>query len=306
VATLLSNLSPSLKRALSWAGAYLLWIVVFKLLALTLVTYFMHSSNPSVRFDEISEAIASNELTLLGLASLGFLLLLWAFYPITQTRRSDIVTAERIEKRFVPGFMHGALLSSGIALAFILAGYYRFLGIPFDFEEAPLQLAAIAVRVLALICLAYSEEFIFRGRIATHISKQLPPLPAAFAVAGLYVLVKAVQFDFALGIMQMTTLALLSLVLTFRARRDRDFASAAGFVAAILVVFHPLLSLPIFGNDFTGIALIKFLASGGAVEGSEQFELQRFLSGGAGGPFSSFAFQLILLLDLLRGTLRKL
>ncbi len=297
------KLTPELKRALAWVSAYLGWILVIKLLTVTLVTYFMQSSNSGVRFDEISEALASNEVTLLGLAAIGFLLLVRAFNPITSTRLADIVTAERIEKRFIPGFMHGALLASGVTLAFILAGYYRYLGIPFDFEEAPLQLATIGVRVAALILLAYSEEFIFRNQIGRHLEKDFPPLVRGLIVAGLYVLVKAVQFDFALGLMQMATLALLSVALSYRTRRDRDFGGAAGFLAALLVIFHPVLSLPIFGNDFTGIALIKFL---GAPEGTAQFELQRFLSGGAGGPFSSFAFQMLLLLDILRGTLRKI
>ena len=303
MATLSNSPSTALKRGFAWFSAYFAWILAVKLLAVTLVTYFMQASNPKVRFEEISEALASNEVTLLGLAALGFLILVRAFNPITSSNTADMINAERIEKRFIPGFMHGALLASGLALAFILSGFYRYLGIPFDFEEAPLQLATILVRTAALVCLAYSEEFIFRHQIAHHLEKSFPPLLRGLLVAGLYVLVKCLQFDFALGLMQMTTLALLSLMLSYRARRDGDFGSPAGYLAALFVVFHPVLSLPVFGNDFTGIALIKFQ---GAPEGSSQLELQRFLSGGAGGPFSSFAFQMLLLLDILRGTLRKL
>jgi hypothetical protein len=76
----------------------------------------------------------------------------------------------------------------------------------------------------------------------------------------------------------------------------------AGFWAALLVVFHPLLGLPVFGNDFSGLFLVKYQALPGEQEGT--ISTLRFLSGGPGGPISAFALQLLLLLDIARGIVK--
>ncbi len=300
----------ALGRSAGWAAAYAGWIVVFKLVVLTLVTYFLVSSHRTgtgsgaPRFDDISEILGSNEVTLMGVAALIFVVLVRAFNPITTTQTAEIFTGERFEKRFIPGFLHGAVIAMGVAFAFVVAGTHRYFGFLISFDDAALAIATITMRALALVSLAYCEEFIFRRKIPMQLNQFMNPVSASLVVAVLYCLVKAVQFD--LGVMHFLTLFLLSVALSLRANRDGDFTEGAGFVAALLVVFQSILSLPVFGNDFTGLVMIKFQGpTGDALEPTLHQSTLRLLTGGAGGPFSGLAFQFLLILDIARGILRK-
>ena len=232
----------------------------------------------------------------MGMSAVFFVALLRAFHPISTTTTTEIFTPARFEKYFLPGFAHGAVLAAGVTLAFLISGHYRYLGFFIQFEEAPLALLTVLVRVLALGAFAYCEEFIFRHKISREILKQVRgPKPAnlmsslvtAVVVAILYCGVKVIQFD--LGVVQLFTLFLVSMTLSIQSFVDGDFGRGAGFWAAMLIVFQPLLSLPALGGDFSGIVLIKFQPQ----RPTARDTLARMLTGGAGGPLSSIALQLL-------------
>jgi len=290
------KLVQGMARPVTYVAIYTSWIVAFRLLVLTLITYFLMASNS--RFQEISDAFASNELMLMGLSAFIFVLLLRGLNPLTSTTTAEIFTPHRFEKRFAPGFLHGAVLALGVTLAFLLSGLYRYLGFFIQFEEAPLAVGNVLLRIMTLGALVYCEEFIFRHKIMNSLRKQLPDIYAALITALLYCAVKAVQFD--LGLMHLTTLFLLSLSLALRSIVDGDFSRAAGFAAGLLVVFHPLLSLPILGNDFQGILLVKYQAASDLDSSTS-----RFLTGGVGGPLSSFALQFLFLIDVIQGLIKN-
>ena len=186
--------------------------------------------------------------------------------------------------------------------------------------------------MIALAALVYCEEYLFRYKVASYL-KDLPFLWSAFWTALLFCLVKLIQFD--LGLMHLVTLFLLSINLSFRAWKPAPggFARSAGFWAAILIIFHPLLSLPIFGNDFSGALLVRYqpITQGttpptlgtltgqtpqpvsGSVPPSDTVSALthspsrsiRLFSGGAAGPLASFIFQLFLILDIGRSILKR-
>jgi hypothetical protein len=285
-------LDRAYSRALSYSLTYLLWVLGFRLLVLTLITYFLMSANS--RFQDISDAYSSNEIMLVAVGAILYTALLKWLNPLTSTTTEEIFTPHRFEKRFLPGFAQGAVLACGVTLAFLLSGLYRYLGYFIQFEEAPLTLINILLRILGLGALAYCEEFVFRHKIMNYLRREMPDLGAAAFTALLYCGVKAFQFD--LGWMQLVTLGLLSFSLSIKAMVDGDFVRGAGFWAGLLIVFHPFLSLPVLGNDFPGILLVKYQ------EGSEGSATAfRLLTGGIGGPLSSFALQLLLLLDVGQG-----
>lgn len=297
-----------LGRALGYVAAYSAWVLAFRLLVLTFLTYFLMASGRRPRFEDISEAFGANELTVMGLGALLFVALLRALHPVTTTTLPEIFTPARFEKYFLPGFIHGATLAAGVTLAFVLSGHYRYLGSFIPFEEAPLAGLTVLVRILALGVFAYCEEFIFRHKISRYLLQQLGVvkstqfaghLVTASVVAVLYCGIKLLQFD--LGVMQLGTLFLVSITLSVRSFADNDFNRGAGFWAAMLIVFQALLSLPALGGDFAGIILIKYQNSLSANTGDEA---ARLLTGGVGGPLSSLALQMLLALDIARGLLR--
>jgi hypothetical protein len=66
------------------------------------------------------------------------------------------------------------------------------------------------------------------------------------------------------------------------------------------------MSLPVFGNDFGGLILIKYQQISSALGslGNPDSETTRFFSGGVGGPLASFAFQILMVFDIARNALR--
>lgn len=296
-----SRLSPETLRKV-WVRAvlclsfYALWILAVRLVALSLITYFMMSSHS--RFQEIAEVYSANEIGLAALGALLFIgLLLW-LTPLTSTTRFEIFTPQRFEKRFLPGFLQGTTIAALFAFAFLLGEIYRYLGFFIQAEEAPFMLASIGLRMASLIGLAYAEEFIFRHKILGYLRRTLPDLFAIGLAAVAYCLIKNLQFD--LSWTQTLTLFLASLALGVRATVSGDFARGAGLLAGALIVFQAILSLPVFGNEFQGVFLIKTDAAAEFTAGG-----MRFLSGGGGGPLSSVLVQLLLVFDLFRSLFKN-
>lgn len=315
-----SSSSPLRKihRRFSWLikpilfiSFYGFWVWAIRLLTLTLITYFTIS--PTSHFQDISDSFSSNEVSLMGLASLLFVALLCGLNPLTSTSVSEVISRERIEKGFLPGFVQGTFFAGGMLLAFLLTQVYRYLGYFIPLDEAPLELVNVLLRMAALGALAYCEEFIFHYKISKYLEGYLSNTAIAVLIGISYCSVKLLQFD--LGTMHLITLFLVSVSLYFRAQDESQFARGAGFWAAILILFHPLLSLPIFGNNFSGILLIKYqnIAPTHLYNHSHDYftstptsdSIIRILTGGAGGPLSSFAFQLLLILDIGRNTFRR-
>ncbi|MCM2323524.1 MAG: hypothetical protein NDJ90_09710 [Oligoflexia bacterium] len=308
---LLARRHQGITRALLICGSYAAWIVFFRLLVLTFITYFVMSSpGTGRRFEEVSEAFGSAELAVMGLGSFLYVVLALALNPLAsrslKTAFLGILSARRIESQFLPGFTHGAILASGIVLAFVLSGSHRYLGFFIHSAATGFAIGSVLLRSLGLLLLACCEEFLFRQKILESLRSPDPTgdgrrltqdLTVATLVSILYCAIKALQFDF--GLMHLITLFLVSFHLSLRALSQEDFGWGAGYWAALLLLFHPVLSLPIFGSEFSGTLLVKYQASlteTGETGGSTM----RFLTGGAGGPLSAFVLQILLIFDILR------
>jgi hypothetical protein len=282
---------------------YAFWILGIRLVSLSLITYFMIS--PTSHFQDISDTFSSYEIVIMGLSAFLFVFFLFSLNQVKTISYDQLITREQIEKRFFPSFIQGAFFAGAMALAFILSGVYRYLGYFIQLDDATLELLNLIIQMAALIALAYSEEFIFHYYLKKSLSENIPPLILGNVIAIFYCGIKMVQFD--LGILHLITLYLVSLCLFYRTQNEEEFAKGAGFWAGILITFHPLLSLPVFGNSISGILLIKYQPPNHtpALDLDSAHALKRLITGGLGGPFSSFTFQLLLLLDISRSILKK-
>jgi len=316
---------PGLSQSFAILMTYLGWSAVFKFISLTFVTYFVLSSGgtENSRFEDVNEALSSSQLALVALCAGGYIFLLRLFQPYSRkssgTANHGFFSPQKIETQFLPGFLHGAVLAAGVTLAFLLGGVYRYLGFFIQADQAPLAMAALLIRILSTLAFVYCEEFIFRKLILKCLTRrgeleEVSPASefwhhmAAIAFTGaMYVGMKLYQFD--LGWMQAITLFLVAFALGIRALTG-DFVLASGFWAAVLIVFQALLSLPILGNEFSGLVLIKYqslapaVAPGFWAPESTYGETLRLITGGAGGPLAGLAFQLLILFDILRGSVR--
>lgn len=328
---------PGISKAFFMIVAYVSWTLVFRLFSLTFITYFIMSAGSTgsplgggaevSKLEEINEALTTSQSVVTALGTLGFIYILKLFYNQHQivsggpaTRWVEFFSVQRFEKQFMPGFLHGAVLAAGVALAFLLSGIYRYLGFFVQTDNAPMATASLLLRSVSFIIFIYCEEYIFRHWVFKKLSTTLNPsrsryplnefwasLSVVFLSGIFYVGMKLIQFD--LGWMQALTLLLISFALGMRALGTGDFIQGAGFWAAILIVFQVLLSLPVFGQDFSGLFLLKYQATVAPTVAdlkdfwptdSSSGETLRWITGGAGGPLASLAFQILLLFDLTR------
>lgn len=318
--------------ALAYFAGYSVWIGLFKLLSLTIITYFVLVSRTHVtHFEDVNDAYGSAQISILAFCSLSFVVLQRLLDPLQKRENTSLFTPQRFEKLFLPGFTHGSVLAAGVLVAFLFSGIYHYLGFFVHFDQSVLALASIFIRVISIGVLVYTEEYIFREKIMGSIRRadsettpnilELPNLPlkqqqlrlaahlrnqefaAVAATSVLYLASKYLQFDSELGWMNGITLFLISVYLGLRMLFGRDFTPGAGFWTAVLVVFNPLMSLPIFGNEFGGLILIKYQQIATEL-GSQASDTTRFFSGGVGGPLAGFAFQILMIFDIARNALR--
>lgn len=268
------------------------WVVATRLLMLTLLTYSMVS--PTSRFQDISDAFSSNQVSFMGLGAFSFIVLLYFLRPMTTFEGQDFISRNHIELDLFPGLISGIFMAASLVILFVLAGPYRNFGSLVQIKEGLLEFLNILLRIFAVGVFVYCEEYLFRQRLLLLLKSRLSPLITVNLVTLFYVWIKFLQFD--LGIMHLVTLYLVSLALCCRSLNGRSFAYGAGIWGGILILFHPVLSLPIFGNEFSGLLWLKYQALA---------PLPRLLTGGQGGPLASLTFQILICLDILRSILKK-
>jgi hypothetical protein len=279
-------IDKSLVKSIVLAISYVAWILAFRLISLSFVVYFLTRAGHPATFEEINDAFSNNEITFIGLSAGCFLFLLKSLAPLIEASTSETelkFSFRDIRDEYFPGFLQGALLALSIVAGLLLTGCVRYVGFFVQIEDAGLAVLGIVLRVIALIAIGLCEEYLFR-RVSRTVPVQIGILALLFSV------VKLAQFD--LSWMHFATLFLLSTALSARRSQEKSFLPGAGFFSALLIVFHPLLSLPILGSDFSGIFLLKY---------QPQAFVPAAISGGAGGPLSSLALQAILLIETIRG-----
>lgn len=248
---------------------------------------------------------------MVSICALIFTLFIPLLNPLSSTSFREIFTPDRFEKRFLTGFSQGAVFACAVILAFLMSGTYRYLGFFIQIEDTSFALSNVVLRSLSLGSLIYCEEFLFRNKLLNYFKIGLEnALPDSFTtqlwgavlLSVTYCGVKSLQFD--LGWMHLLTLFLVSMSLSLRTLRTGDFTDGAGFWSALLILIHPLLSLPILGNDFSGLILVKYQSAIPSNSPTTLGNLLRVFSGGQGGPLSSLALQLLFLVDVTRSILR--
>ena len=285
-----------MRRALALALAYLSWNAAFRLIVLSLVTYFMARSGST--FGEISETSNTNLILVSGVASLSFLFVLTQLNPIASVSRSEIITGHLIEYRFYPAFLRGAVFACVFAFIGLMGGFYHYVGFFVQSDAPALAVFGLVFRATSIILMVYIDEFIFRGRFMAHVRESAHPARSIVLCALFYTLSKSLEFH--VGLAHLVTLALLGTALSLRSYFHKNFAEGAGLLAGFLMIAHCAFSLPIFGNESQGIILLRY-----------DFRLDldapmiRFLTGGLGGPLSSVVIQALILGDILRNIYRE-
>ncbi len=279
------------KKCLLLFSGYTALLLLVRSLGLSVLTYILSFGRSGLY--EISDVFGSNEILLSSTSACIFIFIAVRLFPSNEVQWREIFDGPRFQRNFMPGFLKGSFLALLFVLGWILVGAYRNFGILITFNEATAALALVLARTASIILVTYVEEYIFRAKILSWLMQIFSRLGAAVLVSALYCMAKGLQYD--LGLKQWLTLFLVSMTLSVQVSRGSHFSKTAGLLAGFLVVFHPVCSLPIFGNEYQGIFLIKF-QNDPEIDAS----LLKTLSGGASGPIASLLLQAAVAIDILR------
>ena len=286
--------SPGLAQAIRFSLSYGVWIILVRFIYISLVTYF--NISPQARLQDMSDSIYHYSLTMAGLSAILFIILLSALQPIVRFNGRDFYQPHRLEGEWIKGFMRGSLVVSLLCIPLLLSGYYKWVGFYLHPTEAPLEFIHTIIRILSIVLLTYAEGYLFFVRLPQYLQGTIPQWMIAQIIAFYYCLAQYLQFD--LGLLQAACLYGVALSLYYRALLSGHFDQGAGFWSAILILFNPLLSLPIFGSEHFGILIIKpDLNMAGDIS-------PHWITGGVRGPLCSPIFQIFLLFDFIKSMMK--
>lgn len=248
-------------------------------------------------FHAIQQLSTQTHFYEIGWSGFLFLFFLKISHPQLQNSQ-DLFHLHFLEKYYFSSFLKAYLTGSGIIFFLLLLGYYQYAGYALQKEDTSWSLLSILLRTFTLLIFVYTEEFIFREKIRKNLSHW--PLTLSIQLTALlYCGVKAIQFQ--LSWTQLFSLYLVSLFLSYQREKTNHFTHNAGYWAAILILYHVILSLPVLGQSFSGVFLIQYAIP--REEENVSFfgkTLLQWLTGGAGGPLSSLIFQILLVVEIFK------
>lgn len=251
---------------------------------------------------DIGEEFTRLELLEAACAALLFTLIYGLFYPITAHSLREIFSLKRLRTRFLPGVAQGLILGGTVIFVFVVAGSYEYLGFFTHLGETSNSLAGIAFRILGLMSWVYCEEFFFRHKFFQLLGYRLFPWIPIVLSALLSMAFRWFQFD--IDPIQAGTLFLAYIWLAFRSYTEREFSMGAGLWCGLLILLHPILGLPIFGIETTGMFLFQFFPhfTSGISLATETVQL---LTGALSGPLSGIIFQFLFLFRIIHLTVEN-
>jgi hypothetical protein len=153
---------------------------------------------------------------------------------------------------------------------------------PSSWEEGFWPLLSCISRAIAWLAWAFAEEWVFRKVLLEKLRTRYSAWISILIVTALWTLTRS--WHQGLGLNQTITLILLGMALGLSVCQGRSYLTGAAILGTSTLIFQVLFSLPVLGQDFTGIWIIKFRAE----------NLLQLVSGGPGGPLSSAFLQLAL------------
>lgn len=271
---------PLVEAALA-VFAYIVTYFMVKTLFLSFIPpLFLLKEPPTIQ--QISDLYNVNRIILAGIS---------AFALVTIASRRLNLMPYDFSRAAAFECGRGALLATALVVGFLLARTHQFFGIVLDAENGVSTVSVLLIRSLSLALLILCEERLFRGYVYPKLLEWASPLPSAVITAILSVFVKWIQFP--IGIAQGLTLFLLSILIHPIPVRERRNAYGASFLVGVLIMLHPILSLPIFGTELPGLFLVKYLSF-------DEQSWVRVLTGGSGGPLSGVLFQSLIVLEFAR------
>jgi hypothetical protein len=291
--------SPTFRIGALVAGyIFTCWLV--RLVFITIVTYFFLQNRTPLQ--DVGDVIRANYITTYGIAAALYITVLQFLYPLTITNWREVLPTKKAKATYPTGMVAGMVVAASLLFGTTLGGHYQFLGSYIKFDEIAISAGSVFVFALSLLSITLVEEFIFRGKAEPHLrilfqKEKLPPKlrePATVvAMAIVYVFIKDLQFT--LEPMEALNMGLLSACLSKVRKETGSYVSAAGFAAGMYIVMHAICSLPLFGQDISGIILVR---------APDEKGISSLLSGGEHGPENGLALTVLLTIYALQQKLK--
>ena len=279
----LKQRSRSIPRALALFGGYLFVQWAVGLIVLTLSTFVVTRSGDSV--PRVADFIFTNKVPIHSLAAILFVLLIHQLYPLTDTRLPAVFKRNFSTYHFLQGLMLGLVLVVGG----LLGGHFSWLGFYMHFDEIVINFVSTVLFSFGLFTFVIFEEYLMRSVVEPQLRRFGSPTVLYIASCAIYVALKYFQFE--LTWFAALNFALLNLVFSTIARKERSHMSSATLAATFLFTLHTLFSLPFLGQDMPGVFLLRAVEIENA---SGVRSLGVLLSGGTQGPENSLLLTVLL------------
>jgi hypothetical protein len=301
---LLSCLTPVIT-----AGTYLLWLKLWDLIFLSLITFALRKQG----LPEMHDLYMGHRLVILGFASIFYFHILRSLRPFSRIAYLPLLTRQNFETSFLPGITHGAFTAAILVFLLILLGVYRWVGWVTPYDQSLSLFFGVLLRGAGLVTWALADEWFWRRQVFLPFYQKLATQarnPALrkfeFALALIFTLLLSLASKvllFSLGLAQSLTLSLAALVFTLRFAIDRTETRSSGYWFGLVAVLQLILGQPLFGHEFSGIFLIKYQANdlGVAAELLDRQSIAvRWISGGAQGLIASLALIAVLTMEAIQ------
>lgn len=279
-------------RAIVLVLTYFLIGRAARLTFMTISTYFYIQGSGNL--NEIGDLVRANAVLIYGVSSGIFAAVLKLFYPITTTSVQDILGTnnksslfERNSPFFV-GLARGMTLGAALIAGTLLGGHLNYLGFYTKIDELLLSFVSITFFTISIIAISLVEEFLIRVNLEREASTHFGPFVGILSSLLVFLFIKYFQFN--LELVSFCNLGILSILLSQLARKYNSHLAPAGFLTGCFFVLHALCSLPLFGQDVSGLFLLRT---------SSETGVGAYLSGGFSGPENGIVFTLLLLLMII-------
>lgn len=278
----------SWRRAALLMGGYLAIQWASSLIFITLITFIFLNSKDSI--PKIADFFYSNKLLNYSISAIIFVTILRSLRPLSITGFSSVFgtnpehTSYLTKSQVKQSSWRGFVLAFAFVLISLIAGHLSWLGFYMRFDEVAISIGTSIIFSLGFSFLVIFEEYLMRRIVEPQLRRFGGPRVIMGLSSLTYLGIKAFQFD--LNLISAVNFALLNLVFSLIARKDRSHLSSAAFACLFYVTLHTIFAQPFMGQDMPGIFILR------AIENDSK--LNNLISGGMQGPENSLILTVLL------------
>ena len=288
-----------------WFGvAIVLYVIIFKLIkwiSLSIISFvyfflFEQMEVPTHPLQSIGQSYDTFIFFLNGVTAFCFVLIIQTLRPLLFAGIiPNFLNWMRPRKSFFSGLFRGFLFTTFYMATLIYFNVYTWKGIFQTPDNLVGLLSAFLIKGSAIVLFVLVEEVLFRKILLEFLVKNYNKWVGIFLSSLCYLIFKSLEYT--MDYNQLITLFLCSFSLGYLSYLYRDHLFGAGFFSTLLITFHLIFGLPLFGLKQVGLITLQYSQT--MVQNTSFHNSVLHITGGYSGPFASILTQSVFLLFIL-------